>query len=206
MSNNEPHNGWIVLAIVAVIIAIYLYANNQEKDRQIEELKEDKLKLILENLKKNRSLSDEVKRQIEKLCLEYKEIDIRVSNELAQALQLLQLNQIENAIEDLAKIMENLLKKHYTDNTEFISWVKTKKGSKITLKNLLIFCRNKNKIMEIECSFFVAIKSIRNAEAHELDLRNHTYLNISGIIAAAGGIIKLSMLVHPKKINLGINS
>lgn len=199
MSKNETNSALLVIAVVAIIIAVCLYANSKEKDNRIKELEEDKLKLILDSLRKNHSFSDEVKRQIEKLCLEYKEIDIKVSNELAQALQLLQINQVENAIEDLVKVMENLLKVHYSTNSEYNSWIKTKHGNKITLHNLLTFCRQENKITDIEFNFFIALKSIRNAEAHELDLQNQKYLNVSGIITAIGGIIRLSNLVYPKK-------
>lgn len=199
MSKNETNGALLIIAVVAIIIAVYLYASNKEKEDRIKELEEDKLKLILDSLRKNRSFTDEVKSQIEKLCLEYKEIDIRVSNELAQALQLLQLNQVENAIEDLVKVMENLLKVHYLANPDYNSWIKAKHGNKITLHNLLTFCREENKITDIEFSFFIALKSIRNAEAHELDLQNQKYLNVSGIITAIGGIIRLSNLVYPKK-------
>lgn len=56
-------------------------------------LEEDRLKLILDSLRRDNDLSTEVKRQIEKLINEYKIIDKDVAQELTEALQLFQIGQ-----------------------------------------------------------------------------------------------------------------
>lgn len=189
--------GLAVVAVIGIVVAVYMYFKNEKNKEKIVELEEDKLKLILDSLKQNPNLSGEIKQQLEKLINGFTDIDEKVSNELAQALQLFQIGQVENAIEDLVKIIEHLLTVHYTDNNGFKTWLKEQK-KKFDLHNLLTFCKQEKKITEIEFSFFVAIKTIRNKEDHTLDLRLDEYLNASGLIAAIGGIFKIASIVYPK--------
>ncbi|MCF8363707.1 MAG: hypothetical protein K9G70_13900 [Prolixibacteraceae bacterium] len=190
--------GVAAISVVAIIIAVYLYLENEKNKQKIAELEEDKLKLILDSLKRNPNLSEEIKHQIEKLIAGFADIDEKVSNELAQALQLFQIGQTENAIEDLVKIIEHLLTVHYKEDNGFKVWLKDQK-KKRDLHNLLTFCKKEEKISEIEFQFFIAIKAIRNKEDHTLDLKLDDYLNASGLITAIGGIFKIASIVYPKK-------
>lgn len=186
-------------AVVALFIAVYLlYLENEKSKQKIAELEKDRLRLILDSLKHNPNLSDEIKHQIEKLIIGFADVDEKVSNELAQALQLFQIGQTENAIEDLVKIIEHLLTVHYNEDNGFKDWLKEQK-KKQDLHNLLTFCKKEEKISEIEFQFFIAIKTIRNKEDHTLDLKLDDYLNVSGLITAIGGIFKIASIVYPKK-------
>ncbi|MCC6691328.1 MAG: hypothetical protein IT235_07325, partial [Bacteroidia bacterium] len=115
MSNNKNALviGVTAIAVIAILVAVHLYMDNEKNKQKIAELEEDKLKLILDSLKRNPNLSEEIKQQLEKLINGFADIDEKVSNELAQALQLLQIGQTESAIEDLVKIIEHLLTVHY---------------------------------------------------------------------------------------------
>ncbi len=190
--------GIAATAVIAIIIAVYLYFEDEKNKQKISELEEDKLKLILDSLKRNPNLTDEIKNQLEKLISNFSEIDEKVSNELAQALQLFQIGQIENAIEDLVKIIEHLLTVYYKENIGFEKWLKEQK-KKFDLHNLLTFCKYEDKITDIEFQFFIAIKTIRNKEDHTVDLKLDSYLNASGLITAIGGIFKIATIVYPKK-------
>lgn len=187
-----------VIAIIAILVAVYFNNENHKNENKIKELEEDKLKLILDSLNRNKELSEEIRQQIQKLIKQFKKLDTKVSNELVQALQLIQIGQNENAIEDLVKIIEHLLTKHYKDDHKCKEWLKEQK-KKFDLHNLLTFCKFENKITDIEYQFYVAIKTIRNKEDHTLDLKLDKYLNESGIITAIGGIIKIASIVYPKK-------
>lgn len=199
MKKNDIIIGIGVIAIIAIIVAVYFNIENKKQKKKIAELEDDKLKLILESLNRNPDLSEEVRFQIEKLISQFSSIDNKISNELVQALQLLQIGQTENAIEDLVKIIEHLLTKHYKTDTNCTKWLKEQK-KKFDLHNLLTFCKTENKINDIEFQFFVAIKTIRNKEDHTLDLKLDNYLNTSGIITAIGGIFKIASIVYPNKI------
>jgi hypothetical protein len=186
--------------IIAVFVGAYLYFENKKLTVKIKEVEDDKLKLILDSLTRNPDISTEIKTQIEKLVVGFKDIDEKVSNELVQALQLIQIGQTENAIEDLVKIIEHLLTVHYKENLSFKKWLKEQK-KKIDLHNLLTFCKSEEKIDDVEYHFFIAIKTIRNKEDHTVDLKLDTYLNVSGLITAIGGIFKMAKLVYPNTKN-----
>ncbi len=186
------------ISVIAILIAVYLYFENEKSKQKIAALEEDRLRLILDSLKRNPDLSDEIKYQLEKLIIGFAGIDEKISNELAQALQLFQIGQTENTIEDLVKIIEHLLTVHYKEDNGFKDWLKTQK-KKFDLHNLLTFCKEEKKISDVEFQFFVAIKTIRNKEDHTLDLKLDDYLNASGLITAIGGIFKIASIVYPKK-------
>ncbi len=206
MNDNEKKViiiGAAAVAVVAIAIAIYLYCEHERDKKRIAELEEDKLKLILDSLKHNSSLSEEVKRQLEKMIDQFNNVDKKISNELAQALQFFQIGKVEDAIRDLVKIIEHLLTAHYENDSKFKTWLKEKKA-KFDLHNLLTFCKEEGKISEIEFRFYLAIKTIRNKEVHTIDLNLDGYLNASGLIAAIGAILKIASIVYPnKQKNLG---
>lgn len=199
MSNK---NKWLIglgtIAVIATFVATYFYIEDQKKRKRIIDLEQDNLKLILESIKNNHNLSDELKSQLTKLVKQFENIDIKVANEIAQALQLLQIGQTENAIEDLVKIIEHLLTVHYQHDSSFKAWLKKEK-KKFDLFNLLTYCKSDKKITEIEYQFFLAIKKVRDKEDHTLDLKLDPYLNASGLITAIGGIMKLTTIVYPHK-------
>jgi Rad3-related DNA helicase len=199
MSNK---NKWLIefgaITVIATFVAAYFYIEDQKKRKRIIDLEQDNLKLILESIKNNHNLSDELKRQLTKLVKQFENIDIKVANEISQSLQLIQIGQTENAIEDLVKIIEHLLTIHYQNDSDFKAWLKKEK-KKFDLFNLLTFCKTDNKITEIEYQFFLAIKKVRDKEDHTLDLKLDPYLNASGLITAIGGILKLTTIVYPHK-------
>jgi 4-hydroxy-3-methylbut-2-enyl diphosphate reductase IspH len=190
--------GIAVTAVIAIIVAACLYFENAKNKEKIAELEEDKLKLILDSLQRNTELSEEIKKQLQRLIARFKKIDIKISNEIAQALQLYQIGQKENAIEDLVKIIEHLLTTHFKNDSNCKKWLKEQKR-KFDLHNLLAYCKEEKKIDEIEYQFFLAIKTIRNKEDHTLDLKLDEYINASGIITAIGGISKIAAIVYPKE-------
>lgn len=188
------------IAVTSVFIAIYFYRENRKTINKIFQLEEDRLNLILDALKNNQDLSSEVKRQLEKLIREFNEVDLDIANELTKALLLFQIGHTEKAIEDLVKIISYLLEQHYNFDLNFIQWLKTEKRNRkrIELHDLLTYCHIVDKkINEIEFQFFIAIKTIRNKEAHKVNFKIDDYLNISGIITAIGAIIKFAKFVYP---------
>lgn len=188
-----------VIAIIAIFIAVYFYMEDKEKKKKINDLEKDRLRLILDSLRRNPDLSTEVKKQIEKLIDDYQSIDKDVAQELTEALQLFQIGQVENAIEDLVKIIGYLLENYYKDNDEFIKWMKAKNKNpkRPDIHDLLTYChKNDQKLNEIEYNFFIAIKTIRNKEDHKVNLALDNYLNVSGIVTAIGGIIKIQKIIE----------
>lgn len=94
--------------------------------------------------------------------------------------------------------MEHILNKKYSIDQTFVSWLKETK-KQLNLHNLLEYGKKNEFITDIEYSFFVAIKTIRNKDDHELDLQLDNYLNASGLITAIGAIMKIDSNVYPYK-------
>lgn len=188
------NNDWLlgITAIGGILVAGYLYAENKRQKRVIKELNDERehLKLLITVIKNSNQFDENVKKQIEALISKFDDIDPRIANELAQTLQLLQIGQVENAIEDLVKIMEYLLERKYSTDSDFKSWLKENKKKK-DLHNLLEYSKYTQFISEIEFSFFNAIKTIRNKEDHTLDLKLDQYINASGLLTAIGAIMKI---------------
>ena len=197
-------NDWLlgIAAIGALLVAGYLYSENKKQKRVIKNLTEERehLKLLLSVIRKSNQFDESVKKQIESLIRNFDKIDASVANELAQALQLLQIGQVENAIEDLVKIMEHLLEKKYSTDSLFTNWLKENKKKK-DLHNLLEYSKKTKFITEVEFSFFNAIKTIRNKEDHTLDLKLDGYINASGLLTAIGAIMKIGTNVYPLSPN-----
>ncbi|MFH0898416.1 MAG: hypothetical protein V1855_02465 [bacterium] len=198
MSKNNLIIGLAAAFVIAAVVAAVLHADNKKLTTRVGELKRDNLRLLLEAIRKNPNLSDELKRQLEKLVKQFANVDIKISNELAEALQLLQIGQTENAIEDLVKIIEHLLTVHYQEDTGFKAWIKKEK-KKFDLFGMLTYCKTERKISEIEYQFFLAIKKIRDKEDHTIDFNIDQYLKASGLITAIGGILKVATIVYPNQ-------
>jgi iron-sulfur cluster repair protein YtfE (RIC family) len=183
------------LAVVGVLVALYFYTEDKKKKRRIEQLEEDRFKLIMESIQANKDLTAETRRQLKEVAKQFEKLDKRVSRELIKALQLFQIGQKENAIEDLVKIIEHLLTVYYGKHEGFLDWLKAQK-KKVSLHNLLEFCRKDQKINDVEFQFFVALKEIRNKEDHTVDFKLDDHLNASSLVIGLRGIMKLSSIVY----------
>jgi hypothetical protein len=187
-----------IVAVAAILVAGYLFTQNRKQKTVIKDLSEERehLKLLLSIIRRSNQFDDNLKSEIEKLIKKFNKIDASVANELAQALQLLQIGQIENAIEDLVKIMEHLLSKKYSTDSSFLKWIKENKRKK-DLHNYLEFSKITGLITDVEFSFFNAVRVIRNKEDHEVDFKLDKYLTASGLVTAIGGIMKIGSIVYP---------
>jgi ribonuclease HII len=200
MSNKDKLIVTIVILLVAATGgALYFYFKKKEEEEKNAKLQQDNLRLVLESIKQNKSLSDEIKRQLTNLIAQYQNIDIKVANEISHAINLMELGETEAAIQNMVKVIEHLLSFHYQDHVGFKAWLKKEK-KKLDLHGLLTFCKVEQKISEVEYQFFLAIKKIRDKEVHTLDLKIDEYLNASGLITAVGGVMKLSTVVYPAKV------
>lgn len=194
MKKGLKNIGLGVISIIAILLAAHEFLKGQEKDKEIDTLKKDNLKLILDSLKQNPNLTNEIKRQLEKLITQFEEIDKIISEELYKALHLIQIGQPGKGIMDLVKIMEHMLDKHYKDNISFKKWLDKKNK---TLNNLLTYSKLDKKITDIDLKFFIAIKEIRNKEAHEVGFKVEDYITPTAIVTCLSGIVKIAKFTYP---------
>jgi hypothetical protein len=163
--------GGVIIAILLIWISIELDNKNRLKEES-QALKRDRLKLIKEYLKIAREIPSEIKAQIEKLVVEYEDIDTNVAKELLDVLNLIEQKMESKAIAALAKVIENLLKDKYaekilvgkySDQEDFI-----KKKSKITFFKVAEFAKNDNFLSEHEYNLTNLLRDFRNKSSHEL--------------------------------------
>jgi L-cysteine desulfidase len=165
------------------VIFIVLFFDEKEKNKLLinsnEDLKKDKFKLIEDSINKNKSLTPEVKNQIEKLILEFKNSHPDVSYELRTVLEQIKNGYEIKAIRDLAKIIENLLREKYQNESHFSN------AKRITLKPLIDYAKDVNffnkKLFNVAC----ILHQFRNEESHELNVKDSENIKMAAIL---GGI------------------
>lgn len=199
MSNkNNDFNA--LLAIAGVIVAGYYVLDYLETKCANKALKSQNQQLqnLIGLIQESAQFSAQVKEKLQQMIYEFQYTDPDVAQELRNALQKLQIQQTEAAIMDLAKIMEHILKNKYQQKLTFITWLKAKK-SQLSLYNLLAFAKDQEDITEIEMSFYLSLKKLRNQQAHEINQFNDPYINAAGLLAGIGAIMKLAKksIVNP---------
>ena len=130
------------------------------------------------------------------MAKQFEAIEPNVTIKIAKAIQLIDINQTENAIEDLAVIMENLLQDYYKKDNGFMSWLKNRRAD---LHHLLTYCKEDKKISDVELQFFLGVKTIRNKEDHTLNQKLDAYLNATGLLVGIGAIVKIASFWKQKK-------
>lgn len=189
MTNSKIGN---ILAIAAGFIIIWLLIDNDKKKKKIIELKNE--------IDENENLTEEIKRQLTELIQNNNEIDPKLANELGQIVGLLEIKQDATAVLKLAKIIENLLKELYKDDTELKEFAKTKGRKSPAFADYLEHARNKEIFSGEDYHLLSILKIIRNEEAHELGIRKEKSRIIAVFISGLGLVLGLCRLLNKKTI------
>lgn len=191
----------ILVVLVCVFLGAGLYFTNEklkEERQKRKEAEQANVRLIMDSIRKQKGFSEVVKDELKQLGQQFEAIEPDVTAKIAKAIQLIEINQTENAIEDLAVIMENLLNDYYSKDNAFKAWLKNRRAD---LHNLLSYCKEDKKINDVELQFFLGVKTIRNKEDHTLNLKLDEYLNATGLIVGIGAIVKIASFWKTKKLN-----
>ncbi|MEM6721928.1 MAG: hypothetical protein AAF611_21550 [Bacteroidota bacterium] len=137
-------------------------ARNKKLQQQNKELGKSNLKLISENIKREKGVTEEVKAQLKNLQKNFATLSPPVSKELDAVVTLLEHNQESSAIGKLTKVIENLLAEKLIKKGEI-----TKKPS---LFKMLEKAFNLKWINNHEYGFANHLREYRNKEAHELSV------------------------------------
>lgn len=192
----------IVIAVLCVLMAIGFFAMNEElKAEKEKRLKAEQanVRLIMDSIRRQKGFTESVKIELENLSKQFETTEPNVTNKIAKAIELIEINQTENAIEDLAVIMENLLNDYYQKDTGFMAWMKKIKKNRADLHHLLTYSKEDNKISEVELQFFLGVKTIRNKEDHTLNQKLDHYLSATGLIVGIGAIVKIASFWNERK-------
>ncbi len=178
-----------ILAVAGVLIYFLIKerAKNDLKDKEIKALK-DKNKDLLDLLKNNDQIPQEIKEQISRLIDNYNDMDENVSNELIRVLALIEIGQEMKAIRDLVKIIENLLKEKYKEDNRI-------KGKKfVPLAKLIEYGKEDDLFNEKEYSIACLLKEIINEESHKLNVTETTNMVIMAILGGVELIFRIGKI------------
>jgi len=192
-------NTIILLIVVIVLMGAGLFVMNQslqlEKQKR-KEAEQANVRLIMDSIRRQKGFTDAVKHELDLLAKQFEAIEPDVTAKIAKAIQLIEINQTENAIEDLAVVMENLLEDYYKKDNDFVTFLKNRRAD---LHHLLTYCNKDKKISDVELQFFLGVKTIRNKEDHSLNQKLDDYLNATGLIVGIGAIVKIASFWKQKK-------
>lgn len=189
----------IIVAVVLFLVIGFVVTQLelQEEKEKRKEAEQANIRLILDSIRRQKGFTEAVKYELDLLAKEFESIEPDVTVKIAKAIELIEINQTENAIEDLAVIMENLLGAYYKDDKGFVAWLKKRT---VSLHNLLSYCNKDAKISDVEYQFFLGVKTIRNKEDHTLNQKLDDYLNATGLVVGIKAIVKIASFWKEKKL------
>jgi hypothetical protein len=150
-------------------------------------------------VKTNQALTNEIKLKLEELIEKYPDIDENISGELSQIAELLKIQQASKAALALAKVIENLLKKLYANDSSFLESLGKKKP---TFHEYLQYALTNGDINKEDFHLVSALKQIRNEEAHDLNVKKERSKLAACVLAGIGMTITLYELVRNKLGNV----
>lgn len=184
----------ICLGVVLAIGLVLLWDKDMENKTLKSKLKlsqENELKLLNEYLKQhNQTLPESIKQYVIRLKEQYKGIDERVVKELEEIENFINTGKDEQALQGLSKIVENLLKEKYKQE----SFSEPEKKKTPTFHKLLEYAKEQHWISEDSFVFCSELKSIRNTLTHELaiklddDTKTRMFFGSIGVIYELKGI------------------
>jgi hypothetical protein len=196
MNNNQIMIGSGALIALGLIV----YYHNEKRKAELELINSQsenkalkniviELKIEVSSIIDSKSeLSTDLRKQLNTLIEDYKNIDEKITNELVSINSLLEIKEETRAILSLAKIIENLLKKLYKDDQE------VKKNAKFS--DLINHAKSKKIFNKEEVHFLNGIREIRNQEAHEVGVKKEMNIVLASILSGVAILFKLSAIVR----------
>lgn len=190
---------------IAIIVYFLLEKDKREKEllkgqKQKKELNQENMALrsVVFNLKeevkeiidKKDELPIDAKSQLKALVEEYKDIDDKIAKELTSVSNLIDIKEDTRAIMGLAKIIENIFKRLFKDDTSFTV--------RPTFENLIKHAKEKKIIEKEEFHFLNGIRTIRNEEAHEIAVKKSYNIISSSMLIGVEMILRLGAIIKRK--------
>lgn len=137
---------------------------------------------LKKTIESKENLPEEIKTNLNKLISDFDKLDKNISAELISISSLIEIDEKPKALFSLAKIIENLLKKVYTEKLNFNKLIDKAKEQKL--------------ITAEECHFVHGIREIRNKEGHEINVKVENYLTASSFMIGIGIISKIKTIAN----------
>lgn len=181
-----------VVSIVVGIIIIYLLVDNLKLEEKVEELQKE--------IDENEDMNKEIRLRLSELIHNNKDIDQKISAELGQIVALLEIKQDTTAVMKLAKVIENLLKELYKNDSELKELAKANGRKAAVFADHLEHAKNKKIISTEDYHLLSVMKIIRNEEAHDLAVHREKSRIIAAFISGLGFILALCKMLKKKSL------
>lgn len=181
-----------LLLVVAGTIIVFLLITNSKKEKKIKELKRE--------IDEHEDLTKEIKKKLRELIENNSDIEPAIANELSQIVALLEIKQDLSAVLKLAKIIENLLKELYKNDSKVKEIAKTNNRKHPVFADYLEHGKNEGVISTEDYHLISVLKIIRNEEAHQIDVKKEKSRIISSVICGIGLILGLCKLLKKKTL------
>ena len=191
MSTSSKNTTVILLVAMAAIIA-FLVMDNNNKTKQIKDLKKD--------IDENEDLTKEIKLKLTELIENNLEVEPKIASELTQISALIEIKQDNSAVLKLAKIIENLLKELYKGDVKVKEIAKENNRKNPVFADYIEHGRNEKVISSEDYHQLSVLKIIRNEEAHQLDIKKDKSRIVSPFICGVGLVLALCRMLKKKTI------
>lgn len=187
MKKKNISNGILIFTIVALILYI-IYCKPWED-------KEGNIKSMLNSiLKSTEDIPKEIQEDILELINLCEDIDEDFVKHLKDLPKLMEEKRLYKTIAQLAKIIENLLKKLYANDNEI--------KNNATLNELIEHAKKKGVINEKEFLKLNILRKERNEEAHDINMEEENSEHLFSIVCG----IKISLKISKNlKSNLNVS-
>ncbi|MDW3209523.1 MAG: hypothetical protein R8N23_06645 [Reichenbachiella sp.] len=189
MSNKGWKDFTVGFMVVAGLIILWLVSDRKKILTKLSELEKE--------INQNKNLDEEIKGRLKELVSSNAELDNDIKNELISISALIDIKQETKALAALAKVIENLLKKLYKNDSGFKEFLTVKNGKPV-FHNYLEYANKQGLISNEDFHLISLLKIIRNQEAHEVNVKKEP----SKIIAAFISGISLIMVLSSRLANL----
>jgi hypothetical protein len=137
-----------------------------------------------------------IKQQLTSLIVQYQVFDQNVTNELLNAVSLVENKHSDAAAFSLSKIIEQQLVYIVTKDIEFMASQK----KNLTFHECLEYAKSKKILNSEEHQFAKGLKEFRNIEAHEINIKRKDSFSFAALITGASLISKI--FEHRKLVNI----
>jgi hypothetical protein len=165
-----------------------------------------KIRLLAKELDETKKLNRDIKQKLKAFIESNTDLDPRISSELGQILELIEIQQDTKAMLSLVKIVENLMRDIYEDDPRLKEVALRNNRKTPAFMDFLELARDVKAISKEEYHLMSVAKLVRDREAHEMNVEKEkvTILSsfISGIaiITALWKILRIKLLASPQPV------
>ena len=172
----------VLLTAAGIIIAILL----------IKSFFDEKEKAALrKQVRDSKDLNKQLRDMLLELIDKVKRGDQNIAQELASIVALIKVNEETSAMVKLTKVVEKLLKEIYANDERVTEIAKANGRKRPTLADLLEQAKEDGLLDQEEYHLVSVLKSIRNKEAHEVNIEKEPSRIIASLIAGIRFVLTL---------------